>query len=63
MEATWDTACISAFSDDIKHMTNLGLESNVNTAATDKVFYYHRGITGVKVETPILVLLHGYPQT
>lgn len=63
MDSTWDTACITASSDDIKYMTNLGLESNVYSAAADRVFYYQRGIKDVQAGMPILLLLHGYPQT
>ena len=52
--------------------TSLGLASNLETAVRDKVFYYHRGIVvkegqGGKDDNagrrPVLVLLHGYPQT
>jgi hypothetical protein len=63
MDAIWDTACISASSEDVDYMTKLGLKSNFNTAATDRVFHYSRGLEDVKASTPILVLLHGYPQT
>lgn len=63
MDTKWDTSCITASTEDVKYMTSLGLESNIETAAIDKVFYYHRGIKDVKVATPILVMLHGYPQT
>jgi len=63
MDSLWDTSCIAASTNDIKHMTGLGLDSNVNTTAAEKIFYYHRGIKDLKAGTPILVLLHGYPQT
>jgi pimeloyl-ACP methyl ester carboxylesterase len=46
-------------SQDVEHMTSLGLE--LSLAKEDKLFYYHRGLTDVK--KPILVLLHGYPQS
>ncbi|KAG9231319.1 putative Fluoroacetate dehalogenase [Amylocarpus encephaloides] len=59
----WDTTCITASSDDIKYMESLGLHSNVETTTANKVFYYQRGISNAKVGTPILVLIHGYPQT
>lgn len=49
--------------DDVNHMHSLGLESNTSTAADDKLFYYHRGLANASHETPILVLIHGYPQT
>ena len=44
-------------------MLGLGLESNISTAATDKVFYYYRSLNNAKHSTPILVLIHGYPQS
>jgi len=50
-------------SKDIDHMTSLGLESNLTTAATDKVFYFHRGIKDATSTNPILILIHGYPQS
>lgn len=46
-------------SQDIEHMTSLGLQSTV--ATENKIFYYHRGLADVKKS--ILVLLHGYPQS
>ncbi|KUJ17017.1 alpha/beta-hydrolase [Mollisia scopiformis] len=48
--------------DDVTHMTGLGLESNFSTLGRDRIFYYQRGIYG-EISRPILVLLHGYPQT
>jgi hypothetical protein len=63
MDTIWEADCITAFSDDIEYMTSLGLDSNVNTAATDRTFYYSRGLKSVTAGTPLLVLLHGYPQT
>ncbi|TVY73616.1 Fluoroacetate dehalogenase [Lachnellula suecica] len=63
MDALWDTSCITASTNDVKHMTSLGLESNINNAATERVFYYHRGIKNKDIDAPILVLIHGYPQT
>ena len=49
--------------DDVTHMLGLGLESNISTAAIEKVFYYHRNLKNAKNSTPILVLVHGYPQS
>lgn len=50
--------------DDVTHMTGLGLESNFSTLGKERIFYYHRGIAGGKeIEKPVLVLLHGYPQS
>jgi len=63
MASSWDITCVTESSADIKRMTDLGLQSNVSTNTKDGVFYYHRGLENVKVETQILVLLHGYPQT
>lgn len=63
MDALWDTSCITASTNDVEYMTSLGLESNISTAAEERAFYYHRGIKNIKNDTPILVLLHGYPQT
>jgi hypothetical protein len=48
---------------DVNYMTGLGLESNITTASTDKIFYYHRGLDGADASKPILVLIHGYPQS
>ncbi|KUJ08381.1 putative Fluoroacetate dehalogenase [Mollisia scopiformis] len=63
MDSLWDTRCITASSSDVEYMTSLGLESNFNTVIADKIFYYQRGLKDVKADTPILVMLHGYPQT
>ena len=63
MDSLWDKACIKASVDNVTHMANIGLDSNIDTTAIDKIFYYHRGIKELKANTPILVLLHGYPQT
>ncbi|RDW63534.1 putative fluoroacetate dehalogenase [Coleophoma cylindrospora] len=63
MPVNWDTNCINDITNDVSHMTSLGLESNLSTAASDKIFYYHRGIKDASPASPILVLLHGYPQT
>ncbi|KAE8447799.1 hypothetical protein EG329_010193 [Mollisiaceae sp. DMI_Dod_QoI] len=50
--------------DDVTHMIGLGLESNFSTLGEDRMFYYHRGIIGEKdIVRPIIVLIHGYPQT
>jgi hypothetical protein len=48
---------------DVSLMTGLGLESNISTALEDGNFYYQRGLGKVDKSTPILVLIHGYPQT
>ncbi|TVY35054.1 Fluoroacetate dehalogenase [Lachnellula occidentalis] len=49
---------------DVQHMTSLGLRFNILTTTEGKIFYYERGIWDVMTERlPILVLLHGYPQT
>ena len=63
MDKLWDTSCITASTNDVEYMTSLGLESNIRTAAEEKTFYYHRGIKDPKIDQPILLLLHGYPQT
>jgi pimeloyl-ACP methyl ester carboxylesterase len=43
---------------DISHMTSIGLESTQDT-----LFYYHRNLQNLSPKTPILVLLHGYPES
>lgn len=48
---------------DVKLMTGLGLKSNISTASADKSFYYQRGLASADGSKPILVLIHGYPQT
>ena len=48
---------------DVKLMMGLGLKSNISTSSTDKTFYYQRGLENVDGSKPILVLIHGYPQT
>jgi hypothetical protein len=48
---------------DVSLMTSLGLKSNITTTSADKTFYYHRGLETCDSSTPILVLIHGYPQT
>jgi hypothetical protein len=48
---------------DVSFMTSLGLKSNIATASADKTFYYHRGLDNYDGSIPILVLIHGYPQT
>jgi len=45
---------------DIKHMESLGLEHFVGST---NVFYYGRHLKGSTPSKPILVLLHGYPQS
>lgn len=52
-----------ADSKDVQHMTKLGLESNIETASEDKLFYYHRGVKDVAGDVPVIVLIHGYPQS
>lgn len=62
----WNIICIMASTNDVTHMTGLGLLSNLNTASAERLFYYHRGIeTADKTskKAPILVLIHGYPQS
>lgn len=49
--------------DDIKLMEGLGLEHNIHTLEKDGIFYYHRGLKCGSPKTPVLVLIHGYPQT
>ncbi|CAG8960717.1 hypothetical protein HYFRA_00002253 [Hymenoscyphus fraxineus] len=49
--------------DDIQYITSLDLESNIESAAKDKIFFYHRGVKELSHGKPILMLLHGYPQT
>jgi hypothetical protein len=48
---------------DISLMTSLGLKSNITTPSTDKTFNYQRGLENYDSSKPILVVLHGYPQT
>jgi hypothetical protein len=48
---------------DVSLMTSLGLKSNITIASADKTFYYHRGLETYNSSMPILVLVHGYPQT
>jgi hypothetical protein len=52
-----------ASGEDVKLMTGLGLESNIDTFEKDGVFYYHRALQIGSTKTPVLVLIHGYPQT
>ena len=49
---------IMASAQDTNHMISLGLES-----VEDSLFYYHRNLENLKPNAPILVLLHGYPQS
>ncbi|TVY34153.1 Fluoroacetate dehalogenase [Lachnellula subtilissima] len=48
---------------DIQHMVSLGLRFNITTTAKGNIFYYERGLWDIMNGKPILVLLHGYPQT
>lgn len=49
---------------DVQHMVSLGLRFNIIATGTgEKIFYYERGLWDIMNEHPILVLLHGYPQT
>jgi hypothetical protein len=48
---------------DVTHMTNLGLKSNLSTSSADGIFFYQRGLQEAGKKTPILVLIHGYPET
>jgi pimeloyl-ACP methyl ester carboxylesterase len=45
--------------EDIQHMTGLGLKKTI--AGKDKLFFYHRHLNDLT--EPILVLIHGYPQS
>ncbi|KAF4635650.1 hypothetical protein G7Y89_g2439 [Cudoniella acicularis] len=63
MDSSWDKSCIKASTRDVEHMTSLGLESNINKTPEEKIFYYRRGIGQNPKNSPILVLIHGYPQT
>ncbi|CAG8976014.1 hypothetical protein HYALB_00007541 [Hymenoscyphus albidus] len=63
MDSLFDDNCITARLDDVQYMTSLGLESNIGSAAKDKVFFYHRGVKDLSSRKVILILLHGYPQT
>ncbi|KAH7312870.1 putative Fluoroacetate dehalogenase [Rhexocercosporidium sp. MPI-PUGE-AT-0058] len=63
MNSSSNTECFSASAHDIRYMTSLSLESNISTAATDKIFHYHRGLEHLNGSKPILVLIHGYPQS
>jgi hypothetical protein len=48
---------------DVTHMTKLGLESNLSTSSADGIFFYQRRLQEVGKKAPILVLIHGYPET
>ncbi|TVY13155.1 Fluoroacetate dehalogenase [Lachnellula arida] len=51
---------------DVQHMVSLGLRvRNIPTGPTGegKIFCYERGLWDIMNTQPILVLLHGYPQT
>ncbi|PVH75459.1 putative Fluoroacetate dehalogenase [Cadophora sp. DSE1049] len=63
MSSSLITELFYASAHDITYMTSLGLESNIRTAATDLVFYYHRGLQTWDGQKPVLVLIHGYPQS
>ncbi|KAH6717335.1 putative Fluoroacetate dehalogenase [Leptodontidium sp. MPI-SDFR-AT-0119] len=58
-----DTELCSESAHDITYMTSLGLESNINTAGSDKIFYCCRSLEQSSDSNPILVLIHGYPQS
>lgn len=49
--------------DDVTHMEGLGLRSNFDKLGRDRIFYYEIGFIEESVPKPILVLLHGFPQT
>ncbi|KAL2060884.1 hypothetical protein VTL71DRAFT_8936 [Oculimacula yallundae] len=63
MESTANAMLFSESAHDLIYMTSLGLESNIRTAEADKMFYYHRGLEKLDGSQPILVLIHGYPQS
>jgi hypothetical protein len=44
-------------------MSGLGVENNIRTLAEDGLFYYSRGLQGELLDGPLLVLIHGYPQS
>jgi hypothetical protein len=48
---------------DVTHMTKLGLESNLSTSSADGIFFYQRRLQEAGKKAPILVLIHGYPET
>jgi hypothetical protein len=48
---------------DITHMTNLGLKCNDPNSSEDGLFFYQRGLEKADGTVPILVLIHGYPET
>jgi hypothetical protein len=50
-------------SDDIEFMTDLGLKSSISTLEAERLFYYARGIEDASLKAPVLVLIHGYPQS
>ena len=63
MSSSLNTELYSELADDFVYMKSLGLESNISTAATEKVFCYHRDLKDWSTSSPILVLIHGYPQS
>jgi hypothetical protein len=49
---------------DVSYMKSLGLECNLSTSLEDGLFFYERGLQQEANGTaPILVLIHGYPET
>jgi hypothetical protein len=48
---------------DVSLMTGLGVENNATNTSANKIFHYRRGLEEADTSTPILVLIHGYPQT
>ena len=63
MSSLSNTELYSESADDFTYMKSLGLESNISTAAAEKVFYYHHDLKHWNASFPILVLIHGYPQS
>jgi hypothetical protein len=48
---------------DVTYMTSLGLECNISTSSEDGLFFYQRNLQNATERTPVLVLIHGYPET
>jgi hypothetical protein len=48
---------------DVTYMTSLGLECNLSTSSEDGLFFYQRNLQNANERTPVLVLIHGYPET
>ena len=49
---------------DVSYMTSLGLDRNLSSDSEDGLFFYQRGLQQHANGTaPVLVLIHGYPET